>query len=72
MKNVFDIDDKLLAQNPVNIAWVNLSEEISKFLPVNSISINVIEYSCKVHLYEKKLNGIGWIRLPVILVSLNI
>ena len=55
MKNVFDIDDKLLAKNPVNIAWVNLSEEISKFLPVNSISINVIEYSCKVHLYEKKI-----------------
>ena len=54
MSNVFDIDEKLMANNPILIEWMNLSEDISSWLPVNSISSNVIDYCCKVHLYEKK------------------
>ena len=54
MSNVFDIDEKLIANNPRLIEWMNLSEDISSWLPVNSISSNVIDYCCKVHLYEKK------------------
>ena len=54
MKNVFDIDDKLLAKNPVAIKFAKLSEEISEFLPVSSITTEVIDYYCRVYLYEKK------------------
>ena len=53
--SVFDIDKKLIANNPRLIEWMNLSEDISSWLPVNSISSNVIDYCCKVHLYEKKV-----------------
>lgn len=54
MKNVFDIDDKLLAKNPVAIKFAKLSEEISEFMPVSSITTEVIDYYCRVYLYEKK------------------
>ena len=68
MKNVFDIDDKLYEQNPNIIVMSELIEEIIEFLPTSSISRVVVEYCCKVYLYEKKINGIGWIKLIAILV----
>ena len=54
MKNVFDIDDKLYEQNLNIIAMSELIEEIIEFLPTSSISRVVVEYCCKVYLYEKK------------------
>jgi hypothetical protein len=54
MSIVVDIDEKLMEKNPINIEWTKLSDEITKYLPVNSISTNVIDYCCKVYLYQKK------------------
>ena len=54
MSKIVDIDEKLMEKNPTNIEWAKLSEQISNYLPINSIPSNVIDYYCRVFIYEKK------------------
>ena len=61
MSKIVDIDEKLMEKNPNNIEWAKPSEQISNYLPINSIPSNVIDYYCRVFIYEKNMNGIGWI-----------
>jgi hypothetical protein len=55
MSNVVDLEEKFYEKNSTITAMSELAEDISDFLPKSSISQVVIQYCCKVYLYNKEL-----------------